>query len=250
VHLEPHVDADGHDDERVDPTEPFADAAHDSPQLERSRGRSAAFAGLLLTVALFLAVTVASDPADPWVQPFDDGWLAWAESNRNDAVVQVAKVLDVVGSTWVTLPVRIAAILILLMRRRWLQLAAFSTAIVVSELFIGPLKSLIDRPRPPSIVETTAASFPSGHSIAAAVTAFGLVAAFLPRGRRRLHWTVGAGLVAASMAWSRTYLGAHWATDTIAGTCIGVGLAVLSETAFEEARRRYALRATSPARSS
>src|SRR5690606_39889269 len=111
------------------------------------------------------------------------------------------------------------------------------------EFAIGPVKAWVDRARPPSIVETTGASFPSGHAIAASVTAFALVAAFLPRGRRRLRWAVVATLFAGSMAWSRTYLGAHWATDTIAGMCIGAGFAVLSEVAWEEGRRRMALRA-------
>lgn len=230
-------------DEPVHEDRPFADAAHDSLPLERTRGRSAELAGFLLLIALVLVITMAIDPIDPWVQGFDDWWLDVVESNRYPVLLDIAHVLDEVGATRVTFPVRLVAVVILLARRRWLQLSAFVTAVVLSELAIGPLKAWIDRPRPPSLVETTAASFPSGHAIATAVTAFGLVAAFLPRGRRRLHWTIAATIVASSMAWSRTYLGAHWATDTIAGMCIGAGVAILSETAFEEGRRRMAIRA-------
>ena len=42
------------------------------------------------------------------------------------------------------------------------------------------------------------------------------------------------------MAMSRTYLGAHWASDVIAGSCIGTGLAVVWSAALEleRARRR------------
>ena len=220
----------------------YADAAGDSPRLELARWHSGLLAvGLLAIGAVMLAIVLA-DPVDPWFQPFDDWWLDLVEDNRHPFFVDVAEVLDKLGSTWVTLPIRLVAVAILLLRRRWIQLSAFVTALVLSELTIGPFKAWVDRARPPSLVETTAASFPSGHAIATAVTAFGLVAAFLPRGRRRLHWTVAATLLAGSMAWSRTYLGAHWATDAIAGTCIGAGIAILSEVAFEEGRRRVAIR--------
>jgi undecaprenyl-diphosphatase len=240
LHLETHP----HEgDEPIVPGEPYADAAGDSPPLEKARWHVALLALVLLAIAGTLIAILAADPVDPWVQPFDDWWLETVEANRNDTAVNVAKVLDLVGSPWVTFPVRGIAVVILLLRRRWLQLSAFVMAVLLSELAIGPVKAWIDRARPPSIVETSGASFPSGHAIAAAVTAFALVAAFLPRGRRRLHWMVAATLFASSMAWSRTYLGAHWATDTIAGTCIGAGVAILSEVVFEEGRRRAALRA-------
>jgi undecaprenyl-diphosphatase len=135
------------------------------------------------------------------------------------------------------LPLRIAVVVLLAVRRRWTQLAAFVAAMALSELFIGPLKSIVDRPRPPDpLIVTSGASFPSGHAIAAAVTAFGIVVALLPRGRRRLAWIGVATFVAASMAWSRTYLSAHWATDTIAAICIGVAAALLCEVAFESTR--------------
>jgi undecaprenyl-diphosphatase len=120
-----------------------------------------------------------------------------------------------------------------------LQLAAFVGAVIMSELFIGPLKAVVDRPRPPgSLIGTSGASFPSGHAIAGAVTAFGLVVVVLPSSPRR--W-IAIGLAAAFaglMATSRTILAAHWLTDTIAGVCIGTGLALAWPAALELARDR------------
>ncbi len=224
-------------DEIVDPHAPVADAAHDSTVLRRTRRRAAAFAAVLLCIAVVATASVLADPVTPWFQPFDDAVWEWAQEHRAAPFVRLAEWLDVAGSVAVTVPLRLLAIVVLLLRRRWTQLAIFVTALVLSELCIGPLKAWTGRARPPAgIVETSNASFPSGHSIAAAVTAFGLVVAFLPRGRRRLHWGIAATVVAASMAWSRVYLGAHWASDTIAGACFGVGIAIGTEVLLEGTR--------------
>ncbi|MFN8050118.1 MAG: phosphatase PAP2 family protein [Acidimicrobiales bacterium] len=60
------------------------------------------------------------------------------------------------------------------------------------------------------------------------------------RGRRRWHWIVAATVLATVMSWSRTYLSVHWATDTIGGSAIGIGCALLAEAAWEGGRRRIA----------
>ena len=39
---------------------------------------------------------------------------------------------------------------VLAWHRRWLQLGAFLGAVITSELCIGPVKALVDRPRPPT----------------------------------------------------------------------------------------------------
>ena len=228
-------------DEQVDETAPVADAAEDSRALRRARRRAGWLSAALLGVAAVLTVSLLIDPVQPWFQPFDDWWFELVASHRSGLLTSIAEVLDVVGSVVVTVPVRLVALTVLLVRRRWMQTLAFAVALVASELCIGPLKAVVDRARPPvRIVETTSASFPSGHAVAAAVTAFGLVIAFLPRGRRRVHWVIGAALIAGCMAWSRTYLGAHWATDTLAGVCIGVGLAVGVDALLESLRTEVA----------
>jgi undecaprenyl-diphosphatase len=230
-------------DEPVDEREPLADAAEETAGLRRARRRSITLAFGLLAVAVAIAVPVVASPRHPWFQPIDDSWRRWIEHHRTAALTDVARVLNVVGSVVVTLPLRILAVAVLAFRRRWVQLSAFVLAIVSSEVAVGVVKGLVERPRPlHALVATSGTSFPSGHAIATAVTAFGLVAAFLPRGRRRWHWFVAASFLAASMSWSRTYLDAHWATDTIAGTSIGVALALLSEALFEGGRHAVAAR--------
>jgi membrane-associated phospholipid phosphatase len=107
-------------------------------------------------------------------------------SGRAPPLTAIAKVLNVLGLVYVTLPARLALAGYLALRRRWWHLAAFAAAIVLSEALIGPLKGNYDRTRPPgSLVATSGASFPSGHAIAASVTAVAAAIALVPAGRRR-----------------------------------------------------------------
>lgn len=90
------------------------------------------------------------------------------------------------------------------------------------------LKMVFARARPdlwPQLVTETTYSFPSGHSTMAAVFFGGLVAVvFHLRKRRaeRVAAAIAGGLAILSVATSRVYLGAHWATDTAAGILVGL----------------------------
>jgi membrane-associated phospholipid phosphatase len=195
---------------------------------------------VLLIVAVVLGIIVAVDPSAPAVQGIDGRWLRWMIDSRAPWLTRLANDVSNVGSVKVTLPLRLLVSGLLAWHRRWLQLGAFLGAVVSSELCIGPLKALVDRPRPPnSLIGTSAASFPSGHAIAGAVTAFGLVVVLMPTSPRRWMAIGCAAAFAGIMAISRTYLAAHWLTDTIAGVCIGTGLALVWPAALEIARDGY-----------
>jgi undecaprenyl-diphosphatase len=196
---------------------------------------------VLLAAAGVLVIGVAASPTDPPWQPLDDHWLAWMQDHRTAWATRVARWFSTVGSSKVTVPIRLLVVLILARRHRWLQLGAFAGAVITSELCIGPLKALIDRPRPPmSMIETSSSSFPSGHAIAGAVTAFGLAVVLAAPRARRWWWIGGASAFAGVMALSRTYLGAHWLSDVVAGVLIGTGLALVWPSSLEllRARRR------------
>ena len=183
--------------------------------------------GALLAGAVVVGLLVLLPGTAPAVQGVDDAVWRFAGAIRNEPATAVATALSWLGGGEVNWPLRAAALLLLAWRRHWLRAAAFTLAVVTSELFIGPVKDLTGRARPPgALIETTASSFPSGHAIATAVTAVGLVLVLAHPGPSRWRWEVNAVIFTSVMALSRVYLRAHWLSDTVAGALLGAGLAL------------------------
>jgi undecaprenyl-diphosphatase len=223
------------------------DLGHPGPEPLPVLRRRLLVAGLvLLVLGIALSVVIATAGGLAAVQRVDDEFRELMVSLRWQPLVTVSDTLALVFSTVVLWPVRVAVTVVIAVRRHWLALSAWVCTVILSELAIGPVKILIDRPRPPgSLIDTSGASYPSGHAIASAVTAIGVVMA-LTTGRRRLHWMVGAVCIAAAVALSRTYLSAHWLSDVVGGSLLGAGLALAVPEAFEVVRDRRR-RVTAPA---
>jgi hypothetical protein len=133
-----------------------ARAARQPPQ-----GRPLTGGVVALTTVVFALVARHGTLAG--IQRLDDAWLRLMVSGRTPALTVIAKIFNVLGLVYVTLPVRIAVAGFLALRRRWWHLAAFTAAVVVSEVLIGPLKGIYDRARPPgSLVATSGASSRQG----------------------------------------------------------------------------------------
>lgn len=189
--------------------------------------RALRVAAVLIGVALVFYLVVWVTATRSVLQWGDDWALRLMAHLRVSPAVSLAKGLDVVGGPWVNWPLRVLVCAVLCWRRHWLHLAAFALAVVTSEALIGTTKVLVDRPRPPgSLIATSGASFPSGHVVAAAVTAVGMVIAVLPAGHSRWVWERRAALYVSVMALSRVFLGAHWLSDVVAGAALGSGIAI------------------------
>ena len=205
------------------------------------RPRQAAFltvAVVAVTAAVF--ALVADHGTLARIQRLDDAWLRLMISGRAPPLTAIAKVFNVLGLVYVTLPVRIALAGFLALRRRWWHLAAFASAIVLSEVLIGSLKGIYDRTRPPgSLVATSGASFPSGHAIAASVTVVAAVIALVPPGRRRALWGAAAVAFSIVMGLSRAYLAAHWLSDATAGILLGTSCALITALITDQFQRRH-----------
>lgn len=205
----------------------------------------------LLAGAVLLGLLVAIPATRHGVQDVDDAVRRAAVSIQNRPTTLIAEGFSFAGGLWVNWSIRIVAFVVLAWRRQFVQLAAFALAVISSEALIGTLKSAFDRARPPgSLIGTSGGSFPSGHAIAAAVTAVGLVLVLLPPGPARWKWEARAVAFAFLMALSRVYLRAHWLSDVVAGAMLGAALALGWPALLQtlRARREPALAASSGSR--
>jgi len=198
---------------------------HHHPRLFDDQRWAVGGTAALYVLAIVLMIWMAFGRST--LQPLDDWFYDSMVSIQSGFLTFFAKLFNYVGSTWVTLPLRVGVGALLWAQKRWEWLTVWIASIVVSEIFVTVFKLLYDRPRPTDpLVSTTGASFPSGHAIAGAVTAVALVIVFLPAGPHRRIWELVAVGFAFFMAMSRTYLRAHWLTDVIAGVLLGAAAAV------------------------
>jgi undecaprenyl-diphosphatase len=155
---------------------------------------------------------------------FELEWMSEIVSHRSPFLSTVALVFNALGGgliATVILPLVIIGLFVI-WRRFWAALY-FAIAAILSATVVQLLKALFGRPRPTDqLVSPDFGSFPSGHSAYAALiaTVLGIVIA------RWWVWAAGAVYTVAMML-SRTYLGAHWISDTVGGMLVGAGIAVI-----------------------
>lgn len=125
------------------------------------------------------------------------------------------------GLVWLAIGVAAAAQL----RRPSLALAVF-LAVAAADLSASGIKHLVGRPRPEEgtgeidvlMATPSSSSFPSGH----AATSFAAAVAVCVAVPRLAPLVFG---LAAAVAFSRLYVGAHYPLDVLAGAALGVAVA-------------------------
>ena len=182
---------------------------------------------VLVTLACLLGWWVFSRGDQPFA--VDVWWNSLTTAWWNPVLLVFSRVMDWLGGGWfgvLAVPIG-GAIALILLRRPW-SAAFFLAAEAVSAAGVQVLKHLFGRVRPEDIlVVTDYGSFPSGHVANATTLA---VAAFVifPR-----VWVAVVGAVwVLMMAFSRTYLHAHWLSDTLGGALMGAGAALLVAAVF------------------
>ncbi|NEB73933.1 phosphatase PAP2 family protein [Streptomyces sp. SID14478] len=184
---------------------------------------------LLLPLAIG-ALIRANGAAHPPFQSWDDTWLRWMGGPHKGPAQALASALNWFGGPYGAL-VPLAATALLFALRRPRRALFVLTATLATQLAVQALKHMVDRPRPPHpLVAVDHGSFPSGHAATMAMTVL-TIAAFLPPPTRRL-WYPAATLLTLTMMWSRTWLHAHWLSDTAAGALAGAGTTLLVWWAF------------------
>ncbi|MFI5980244.1 phosphatase PAP2 family protein [Streptomyces sp. NPDC051555] len=227
------------------------------PRRPARRRPGVLIAGLLmLGLPVGLGLVVRQDPAAPPFQGADERWLSWMGGPHEGPYAWAAAALNWFGGpAGVVVP--LALLVLLLVRARWASAGFLLGAYLFGNMVVVQgLKYLVDRPRPTDpLVRVDHGSFPSGHAAGAALLVV-LVGVLLVPAARRRGWWAGGALFTLTMMWSRTWLHAHWISDTFAGAVAGAGAGLLAwwlcapalarEAARVRDRRGAATRAPGP----
>lgn len=187
--------------------------------------------------ALLLALRTPGDPADPI------GSARFEEAVRD---------ITALGSFAVLTLVTIAAVGFLVALKRYAEAGMIAFVAIGGHALSETLKAFFDRPRPDLVahmMETTSASFPSGHAMMSAaiyLTLGAMLARVQPTRRLKTYIHAVAVLITLLVGASRVYLGVHWPTDVLAGWCLGAAWAILCWSALWLTRGRGDVAAAPP----
>lgn len=195
---------------------------------------------LLLAGGMWGFVELTEEVLEGETQAIDRTLLLMLRSSENLAdplgpawLEEVGRDMTALGGVAVLTLLTLAVAVFMALRRLWsaagLLLAAVGSGVLVSTV----LKDTFERARPDLVPHgsyVASASFPSGHSMMAAVvylTLGALLARVEPDGRVKVFVLGMAILLTLLVGLSRVYLGVHWPTDILAGWTLGAAWALL-----------------------
>ena len=160
----------------------------------------------------------------PSIQRFDHSTVAWISLHRSFFLNDFSVSLSYIGGLPFTLLLCSVGCVYFYWKKKIANILFIGVGISGSVVLGWSLKYLVDRPRPDmmyQMVETYGASFPSAHSLYAAVLASLVWGIVYQKAEAKVIAAV-AILWCLAMGFSRVYLGAHFPTDVIAGWSIGL----------------------------
>ncbi len=192
-------------------------------------------AGLLVVGVVLFLLVLAAVTSGGGLALLDQPSHDWLVAHRNPVLTGVFEAVTTVSSPTYLTVIGIGFALVWAWRSRQLWRPGLLMAAMVATVALSYLiKHQVVRPRPPTsqmlMGPDDAFSFPSGHTMGAAV--FVLVLSYLLLSRlsvpaRLAPWVVAAAVVVVgvlTVALSRLYLGYHWLTDVTASMTLSLSI--------------------------
>lgn len=188
---------------------------------------------LLFLIALFSFAWLGHIVSNNHENAFDDAAFAFFHHRTTPELINIMKGITFFGSTYFIFSAYILLIVLLIINRRKADAINVIIVAVTSTLLILGLKEYFKRKRPdlPLLKELTNFSFPSGHAVSSFIF-FSVLIYLAWKTNLQVKWkwvlSVLLMLFAISIGISRIVLRYHYATDVLAGFCLGFAWVILS----------------------
>ena len=188
---------------------------------------------LLFLVSLFVFGLLAHEVVGENETGFDNKAFQFFSAYNSPQFITVNRILTFFGSTYFVIPAYIILIILLWIIHR--RSDAINVAIVAasSTLLMLGLKQFFHRHRPelPLLKALTNYSFPSGHALSSFIFCSVLIY-LVDKGKLDIKWkwffSILLILFSICIGISRIVLRYHYATDVIAGFCLGFAWVIFS----------------------
>lgn len=180
-----------------------------------------------LFFVIFLAI--AEDVFEQEIFEFDSVVYNFLVNNRNEVLNNFFKIITQFGSAIVLIIITILCVIFIRDKKYKILVPANLVTIAIINIV---LKNFFLRPRPDELrlIEETGYSFPSGHAMAS--TAFYGLLIYIVHEKvenkiLRNTICIMLGLLILLISISRIYVGVHYTSDVIAGTCLSIAYLIL-----------------------
>ncbi|MDB6150134.1 MAG: hypothetical protein JWQ44_1582 [Chthoniobacter sp.] len=215
---------------------------------------------LLIGGSVWAFVEIADEVLEGGSQHFDETAIRFFRDPNNPAipigpvwVADVARDVTALGGVTVTAMMTAAVLGFLWLQGRRHAMLLVIVSVVGGAIASGVLKEAFDRERPslvPHLTRVTSFSFPSGHSLLAAVTYLTLGALLARTTQHRstkVYFLSIAVCLTLLIGFSRVFLGVHYPTDVLAGWCAGTAWALFCAIIARWLQQRGKVEPASPA---
>jgi membrane-associated phospholipid phosphatase len=206
----------------------------------------AVYLGVLSLSTLAFAVLGEDVAENEALTRWDTRLNRWLHVHSSPALTRAFELLTTTGGFVFLLLVTLGAAVLLLGRRAFAEALLLALAFAGAELITIETKDAFARARPPlhdPHLTFNTFAFPSGHALVSTAV-YGAVAIVVLRrlcgAASRAAVIAGTVLLVALIGFSRIYLGAHYASDVLAGMSLGLAWLTLCVLVLTVRERRRA----------
>ena len=184
---------------------------------------------IIFAMVSIIFIAIAEDVFEKEIFAFDGIIYNFLLNHRNNILNNFFKIMTNFGSAEFLIPLTILCIICIKNKKYKIMLPV--NLIVIASLNII-LKNVFVRQRPNELrlIEETGYSFPSGHAMASTAV-YGLLLYIVFREVKNKKIRNIACILLAILIFiidmSRIYVGVHYASDVIAGTCLSIAYLIL-----------------------